>query len=234
MRLLITRPLEDAEKLAGVLAGLGHSSIVAPLMAVRFHDGSPINLDGVQGVLATSANGVRALVRRTPRRDITVYAVGPQTAEVARSAGFAPVRNAGGDANALASLLIARGSPIQGRLLHAAGEETAGHMKETLEANGFTVETVVLYGVEAAVSFPESAVKVMREGALDGVLLFSPRSARIFATLLSSEGLAHACARLTAFCISEATANGLGSLSFGRVAIAEAPNQQAVLDLLAG
>jgi len=60
------------------------------------------------------------------------------------------------------------------------------------------------------------------------VMLFSPRTARLFAALaegLPTEGL-------TAFCISPVTAEALSSMSFGRVMVAERPNQQAMLALL--
>ncbi len=69
-----------------------------PLLSVRFHDGPPLALDGAQAILATSANGVRALARRSRARDLPVFAVGPQTAEAAREAGFANVKSADGDA----------------------------------------------------------------------------------------------------------------------------------------
>src|SRR5262245_7200509 len=98
MQLLITRPLEDAVVIAELLRARGHVPIIAPLMDVHYRDGPPLGLDAVQAVLATSANGVRALARRTSRRDVPLYAVGPQTAESARSGGFKTVLSAEGDA----------------------------------------------------------------------------------------------------------------------------------------
>ena len=81
MRLLVTRPREDGEAFAKLLAARGHEAVVAPVMEVQFLAGPPVPLEGVQAVLATSANGVRALVRRTQRRDVPLFAVGPQTEE---------------------------------------------------------------------------------------------------------------------------------------------------------
>src|SRR5437868_13477440 len=97
MRLLVTRPQEDAESFAALLRNRGHLPIVAPLMEVHFLPGAPIAFDRVQAVLATSANGVRAIAGRSSRRDIALYAVGPQTAEAARQAGFPIVISAEGD-----------------------------------------------------------------------------------------------------------------------------------------
>src|SRR5258706_7453594 len=98
MRLLVTRPRDDAEAFAKALCARGHVAIVAPLMEMRVVAGAPVALEGVQGVLATSANGVRALAARTTPRDVTIYAVGPQTAEAAREAGLTVVISAEGDA----------------------------------------------------------------------------------------------------------------------------------------
>jgi uroporphyrinogen-III synthase len=232
MRLLITRPLADAEVFARHIAGLGHEAVIAPVMDVRTHSGPPILLDGVQAVLATSANGIRALAERTTRRDVTIYAVGPQTAEAAASACFGHVHNAAGDANALVEFVANHADPKDGPLLHAAGEETAGRLREALKARGFEVETAVLYDAHPAAELPAVAAQALREDALDGVLLFSPRSAKTFASLVAAAELANSCEKLTAFCISAATAAALAPLTFARMAVAGAPNQEAMLALL--
>jgi uroporphyrinogen-III synthase len=62
-------------------------------------------------------------------------------------------------------------------------------------------------------------------------MLFSPRSAKIFADLVTRAGLAPNCARVDAYCISAATAAALGGLTFARVAVAGQPNQDAMLAL---
>src|ERR1700689_2967092 len=102
MRVLVTRPYDDALETAAKLKALGHDAILAPLLEIRFHDGDEIALDGVQAILATSANGVRALARHSARRDVALFAVGRQSADVARAAGFRDVRSADGDGATLA------------------------------------------------------------------------------------------------------------------------------------
>jgi uroporphyrinogen-III synthase len=232
VRLLLTRPREDAQALAELIAARGHSSVIAPVMEVRYCEGPPITLEGVQGVLATSANGVRALARRCARRDVALYAVGPQTAEAAKRAGFQNLVSAEGDATALVETVAAKADPAAGKLLHAAGAETAGRLAHTLQSRGFVTEPVVLYEATAVTALSQEAVSAVAAGALDGVLLFSPRTARIFSALVAAAGVAEACARLQAFCISAATASAAGPLSFSRVAVAGVPNQEAMLALL--
>src|SRR5689334_506131 len=232
MRLLITRPQEDAIAIAKILRALGHAPIIAPLMAVQYREGPALTLEGVQAVLATSANGVRAIAQRTPRRDLPVYAVGPQTAESARSAGFKKVLSAEGDSSALVEFVGENADPAKGVLLHAAGAETAGRMKQALQAKGFTVETDVLYDAVPVTALPDNALDVLKDGTLQGVLLFSPRSAKTFATLVTEAKVASACEKLEAYCISAATAAALTPLSFARVAVAGVPNQNAMISLI--
>jgi uroporphyrinogen-III synthase len=201
-------------------------------MEVQFPPGPPLALDGVQGVLATSANGVRALSFRTARRDLTIYAVGPQTAEAARQSGFTVVISADGDAAALVETVAREADPAKGPLLHAAGAETAGRLRQALQARGFRVESAVLYEALPVTRLPAEAQDALRNNILDGVLIFSPRSAKTFATLTGAAGLSAQCAALIAFCISAATAEALAPLTFARVVIAGTPNQDAILDLI--
>jgi uroporphyrinogen-III synthase len=232
MRLLVTRPRDDAEAFAKILHMRGHVAIIAPVMEVHVMAGARIALDGVQAVLATSANGVRALAAGIERRDLTVYAVGPQTAEQAREAGFTIVISAEGDSSDLVEAVAREADPAKGALLHVAGAETAGRLQHALQARGFRVETAVLYEAVPVAKLPAEAEVALREGTVDGVFLFSPRSARSFVALVGDAGLAAQCAKLNACCISPATAEALNPLSFARVAVAGTPNQDAILDLV--
>ena len=230
MKVLVTRPVEDGAEIARRLAEMGHEALLAPLLTVQFHDGAPLALAGVQAVLATSANGVRALARRTVARDIPLLAVGPQTAEAAKAAGFIRVRNAGGDAVALAEAVPRWADPAAGALLHAAGAESGGGLAQALAAHGFEVRRMELYRVEAARDLPAAAGRALRENAVQAVLFFSPRSARVFAECVARAGLS--TAGLVAGCISANTAAALQGLPFAEVRIAAAPNQDALLACL--
>ncbi len=232
MRVLVTRPLEDAAVFAARLREMGHEPLIAPLLTVRFHDGPPLELEGIEGVLATSANGVRALARRTAQRDVPLYAVGPQTAEAARQAGFATVQSADGDAVALAETLpqwVKPGSV----LFHAAGAEGAGRLASLLASKGYEVRTAILYEVGAATALPGSVAQALSNGSLAAAFFFSPRSARVFAECAVRADLCKMCLGLSAVCISQATAEALKSLAFREILVAQRPNQDALLDCFA-
>jgi uroporphyrinogen-III synthase len=227
MRVLITRPEEDAARIAAILKSCGHEPIVAPLLKTNFHDGPDVSLDGVQAILATSANGVRALARRTERRDVALFAVGPQTEEEAHARGFASVRNANGDSKSLAAATRDWASPGKGALLHIKGADADGTLATLLKAQGFDVRTRVLYDV-ADIGLPEVVRVQLANHEIDAALFFSARSARIFTAAAAGCPLD----TVMAVCISTATAEALVPLAFRSVRVAPAPNQDALLACL--
>jgi uroporphyrinogen-III synthase len=228
MRVLVTRPVEDGEETARQLAQRGHQALIAPLLTVRFLDGPEVELDGVQAILATSANGVRALARRTRRRDVTLFAVGPKTANEAQAHGFQIVKSADGDADALALAARSWVEPGAGALLHVAGEGNDGKLAEKLKE--FSVRQAILYAVDPVEKLPEEAAKALSREILDAALFYSPRSAATFRDCVLREGLK--VEKLVAAAISAAAAASLAPLVFRDLRIAARPNQASLLLLL--
>ncbi len=179
MRVLVTRPLDDSRRTARRLAELGHEAVIAPLLRIRFPEHSQPELDGVQAVLATSSNGVRALALCSERRDISVFAVGTQTAAAARAAGFLKVFDAAGDATALARAVRTQLRTNLGALVHVMGVNAPQELRADLTSAGFDVRSWALYETIEARRLPVTAAKALREAALDAVLVFS-HAARSF------------------------------------------------------
>jgi len=232
MRLLVTRPEEDGATFSKALEDRGIASVMAPIMTVRFEDGIALDLDGVQAVLVTSANGVRALARMTRRRDVSLVAVGPATGEAARQAGFANVLVAGGDVERLAALAAATFRPDGGRLVHIAGSVVAGDLQGLLSKAGFRVDRIVAYAAEAGRRLPEAAGEALSDGTLDGVVFFSARTAALFVKLVKEAGLLERLSGIGAFCLSRAVAEALPRGLFGQVLVAERPEGAGLLDLI--
>jgi uroporphyrinogen-III synthase len=233
MRLLITRPQEDAGPLAEALARRGHEPLVESLMEIHAVEPAPtLALDGVQAVLLTSANGARALGRATPQRELKLLAVGDRTAEAAREIGFKDVASANGDVDDLARLARETLEPAKGKLLHVGGTAVAGDLVGALTGAGFQAERVALYEARPASALSASTMAALGRGDVDGVLLFSPRSAATFVDLVKAADLAAACGRLTAFCLSAAVASNLNGVNFRDIRVAERPEQAALLALL--
>jgi len=230
--LLNTRPAEDAAPLTQALEARGHVVTPAPLLDIQFDTDAAPDLAGVAGLLATSANGVRAFARSSSRRDLPLYAVGDATARAATGAGFDQVRSAAGDVATLANLVIEHCDPAAGALLHVAGTRVAGDLAGRLEAAGFDVRRAVLYRAGTAQSLPDAVLAGLKSGTIDGVMFFSPRTARQFVTLLTDAGLELAVASADVFCLSAAVAEAVDVLNWRSVHIAARPDQDALLRLI--
>jgi len=237
MRLLVTRPRADAESFAQALAARGIDTLIEPMIEIVDLPGPSIASDNLQAVLFTSVNGVRALVRRNRGdlaefADLPALAVGDATARAARGAGFRRVESAAGDVVALTDLVKARLSPAHGPLLHIAGSQVAGDLAGALTAAGFTVRRVAIYAARKATVLSAATLEALRQGKIDGVSFFSPRTAAAFVTLCRESGALPALAGIAALCLSQAVAQAAGAVSWRAIVVASRPDQDALLGCL--
>lgn len=234
MHLLSTRPNTGAapDPLAEALTAAGHRVTQAPLMSVSFCGTMP-SLDGVQGLIATSRNGLRAV---EPLPDaahaLPLFAVGPATAALGRGLGFKHVIEGPGGARELQTLILEKAKPSAGALLHLAGETLAFDLRGGLEDQGFTVRTEIVYKSEPAGAFPGEVAEAFRRGAYDAVVLMSPRTAKVYAALVDGAGLTAEARRMAHFCLSDAVGQELAALGAVRIAVARSPNSQEMLALI--
>jgi len=232
MRVLITRPAEDAEALGQALTRLGHEVLAAPLLEIEQVRGADLNLAGVQALVVTSANGVRAFAARSLVRTLAVYCVGDATARQARELGFQTVESANGDVCALARLVTEKCAPGDGALLHPAGSRLAGDLAARVHRAGFEYRRAVLYSATRATALPRTAHAALVAGHVDGVVLFSPRTGQTFARLVDLAGVGKHLKAVNAYCLSPAVASTIDTLSWQTVCVAAHPDQASLLALL--
>jgi uroporphyrinogen-III synthase len=90
VRVLVTRPAEQAAALSDALRTEGFEVVEQPLIEIVPLADEPVAVDGWDWVVVTSANGARELVRRASGRPTRVAAIGPGTADELVAAGWLP------------------------------------------------------------------------------------------------------------------------------------------------
>lgn len=231
MRLLVTRPEPDASKQAAALTACGQEAVVSPLITIEYLK-PPLALYRDQVLIVTSRNALRAaeqLSQLDALRELPLVAVGEATAKAARDFGYREVIEGPGTAKDMADLIAERFDPHRGRLIHLAGDHLAFDLTGALEPKGFYVETAVLYRSKAAEALTPEAEQRLAQGALDGVILMSPRTAEIFARLARNKG--YTLASLYGFCLSTAIAAKLQGLGLS-LRVPKAPRQEELLALI--
>lgn len=232
MRILVTRPSEDATRLSVRLAAMGVEAIAAPLLDIRNIAGVALDLSGVQAILFTSANGVRAFSARSDERTIPALCVGDATAREAKDEGFVAVKSATGDVAALADLVKAECVLTGGALLHPAGSKVAGDLAGRLQAGGFTYQREVLYEAVKTDALPVEAHQALTAGEVDGVLFYSPRTGAAFAKLVRDADLEGSLGSVTAYCLSDGVKDKIKDLEWAAIKVAKTPDQETLLALI--
>ncbi|HEU0221198.1 MAG TPA: uroporphyrinogen-III synthase [Paracoccaceae bacterium] len=232
-RLLLTRPEAEARDFAAAIEAAwgGRFELAFLPLTEIVHETAPVALEGIQGLLFTSANGVRAFAEANPRRELPALCVGPGTAEAARRAGFS-AESADGDAGALARLAANAWMPGAGAFLHVRGRDSAGDLVAALAPEGIEVREVVLYDARAISGVPAEMASVLEAGAFDAVLFFSPRAGKLFAAFAAESaaaGRGWALKQAAALCISRAVAAQVQGLGFGGVRVAARPDRAGML-----
>ena len=225
MRLIVTRPQEDAGALLAKLVALGHRTVALPLLNIVPRRSWQIPARHYQAVCATSANAVRALGKAGELVAVPILTVGPQSLRAARDAGFAKCEAHGGDVRGLAGFITGNLDPANGPILYLSGAETSGDLEGALVKAGFDVTRLVLYD---AVAVDHAVLPALRDH--DGVLLYSPRSARLWAALVQKSGQEAAARNLAHYCLSANVAAALPPS--WPASVAGRPEEAAILALL--
>jgi uroporphyrinogen-III synthase len=89
VKVIVTRPREQAGPLVARIEELGHEVVACPLIEIEPFE-EPVDVEGYDWVIVTSPNGAHELVRRARGRLPRVAAVGPGTAETLRELGVEP------------------------------------------------------------------------------------------------------------------------------------------------
>ena len=233
MRLLITRPEPDGDRTGEILLRLGHRVVQAPMLR-RVKLAQP-EVDLAPAAIAfTSRNAIRA-VQDWPVaakwKDLPVFTVGEASAEAAMEVGFSDVRSAKGAGADLAAKISGALSRDATVLYPNANERSDGFENEMQKA-GFKLVAIEAYRMEEARALPGEIVRQLNAGEIDGVLLYSERTARVFAGLAEKAGCAAACQGLQFYVLSARIAAVLAPLQGARTLIAGKPDEEHLIHLI--
>ncbi len=158
MKVIITRPRDQAGPLVARLEELGHEVVECPLIEIEPFE-EAVDVDGYEWVIVTSPNGARELARRARGTLPKVAAVGPGTAETLRELGIEPafvpkVSSQDG--------LLEEFPQPEGRILFAAAEGARRGAIDALEADFVPLYRTRLVSLEEP---PDGDLVVLASGS---------------------------------------------------------------------
>ena len=158
MKVIVTRPRDQAGPLVARLEELGLEVVECPLIEIEPFD-EAVDVEGYEWVIVTSPNGARELARRANGSLPKVAAVGPGTAETLRELGIEPAfvpRVSSQDG------LLEEFPRPEGRILFAGAEGSRKRAIETLQADFVPLYRTRLVTPERP---PEGDVVVLASGS---------------------------------------------------------------------
>jgi uroporphyrinogen-III synthase len=167
VKVIVTRPADQAERLVDAIERLGHEVVRCPVLAIEPIGDGAVDVTGYDWVVVTSVNGAAELARRRRGTLSRVAAVGPGTAEALAEYG---IRVDLVPAVSTQEGLVAELPRRPGRVLFAGAEGARPYLVEALGADFVPLyRTVALEPVDT----PEG----------DVVVLASASAARAFGAL---------------------------------------------------
>lgn len=156
--LLITRPSPLGESLVKDLQEQGFNAMHWPLTKIITTQTPAPEIAAINAIIATSQNAAKALQQQvwSLKKQIPVYAVGPQTANAFRALGFDDVRTppqSAGWETLTAHILEKETTPIT--MLRLRGEPEKGHITQHLTTAGHHVVERCLYRAETEENIPQ-------------------------------------------------------------------------------
>jgi uroporphyrinogen-III synthase len=204
---LITRPNTEAKPTGDKLETMGHRVLYAPMLKI-----DPISFEiphESRSLILTSKNGARFGLANIGDKDRAIFAVGEQTAAVARAMGFTNITVGPGTARKLVPLLLECGINQKREYAHLCGNEIAYNISAVLSDEGIDAVNTVTYQTLPNRSFNMAVEEAMNEGKVDSVLFYSPRTATIFEEAISETGHHDWLPQLDAYCLSPRVADEL-------------------------
>lgn len=230
MRLLVTRPEPDCRKTAERIRALGAEAVEAPMLMLGSLLPERFDLAGVDGLAVTSARVAGFLEGHAQIPELVklpVFCVGDRTAAAMKNAGFENVRSANGDVSALAEL-IAVEQP-EGKLLYPCAKDRAGDLEGDLAKKGISCTPVIIYVMDPVTVLPPFVLKDLRDKSINGVLIYSKRTAQTFLEAMKAAGALGLLKDQKIFAISPQAAEPIAG--YACVQTAEHPSEETLLTL---
>jgi uroporphyrinogen-III synthase len=231
MRVIVTRPLDQARHTASRLIAMGHEPIILPLTEIAPLDADLSALDTCDTLVVTSRNAIASLASRTGLHTKPVFAVGAATAEELRRAGFTAVQSANGNAQDLADL-VRESLPAPARIGYPCGQIRSPTLETTLRGAGYTIVAIEVYQTHLVSYTTNTLSAVFAVAEPTAVIIMSTANAERLAWLLRNHFPDQTLDFLSFIMISAAVARPLTQAGFPNIAIAEHPTEADVLAAL--
>ncbi|MEK6734246.1 MAG: uroporphyrinogen-III synthase [Pseudomonadota bacterium] len=220
MKLLITRPIKQAQEFSQQVENLGNEAIIYPLLEI-----TNLNIDlevikKFDGIIITSRNALDSIFNLN--KEIKLYIVGKQTAEYANILDFKNVQFAGETITELKKIINQKDN-----LLYCSGDNVTDDLK------GYkNIKRIIVYNSNPIKEISNNIIDFFYEKETKVISLFSLKTAENLLYLLNKYNLLLYCDKIILLALSSKIAAVFNDIKFKKILVAGRPDQQAMLSLI--
>lgn len=218
--ILLTRPFQDAQRIAPDFENLGHDVLISPLLKIIHHD---IAIPSCDALCLSSQNALPSV--KDTHKKTPIYCVGTHTSNALKSLGFSEVIST---PTAQELLKILRHETSFRRMLYLAGEISTLDFSKHLPC----CHKIVCYDAIAQDAFSPEALAALQNNQMTYIPLYSMRSFEILIKLLMKNEID--LGRIIILALSQDIANQAQEFDFKEILIAKGPTHDSLLNLLIG
>lgn len=203
MKILITRPIDEATALAKEITDLGHHPVIAPLLEIELFQSIDFKDFGkYEAIIISSKNTLKAISNADKK--LKLFIVGEQSTEFAKSLGFINTTYAGSNITELKKYI----DPCN-NLLYLSGID----ISDDLSSLGNKITRLEVYQAKAIKSASNDFLSFIKLNHLKLCVFFSKRTAQIFLNLIKKYKLESYCDKMISLSLSDAIDNNLKGLN---------------------
>ncbi|MBN9412813.1 MAG: uroporphyrinogen-III synthase [Candidatus Paracaedimonas acanthamoebae] len=229
MKVLLTRPQYDSQKLAKDLQDYGIESHINPLLEIE-QKHFQYDPERAQAFVITSLNGLRSFATQNQERSLPLFVVGQESMNLASSFHFKKIIPGNGTALSLLPLIQTTCSPAEKEIACITGDYIHTDLILPLTELGFSAKQIIAYNTIECTSLDLQTQNFLKDKTISVVTFFSPRSAQIFAKLV--ENYKDLCQFLYGVCLSPEISNIVSEIKWRKLYTAASPSRQEIIEIL--
>ena len=229
MHILLTRPLEDCNKMILKFKSLGHNVSHLPLISIEGLKYESLNFSDFKGIVFTSANAIKFLDVKNIDKKLNCFCVGSATEKKARSAGFQNVFAADGNVNNLKELILLNFNTSDGKLLYVSGEIISSNLDQNLISEGYNIKRVIDYRTNPIEKFEQSFIDKLKIKMPEIVHIYSQNSAINFLNVIKNYQLESLWMNTNLMCIGEKTSSILNEIKWKKIFLFNSGEEEFLL-----
>ncbi len=233
MKVLLTRPSEDAISTSNYLSSFSIESCIAPLLKIKKVRHKKIDAEKYDFFLFTSKNGVRHfnLKNKNFNGSKIIFAVGLETKEALVNSGYKNLVNTNGNLDNLKMKIVKYLKPNY-RILHPTYLSQNTQIENFFHNHGCNYFCVKCYDTEKVNEEKSLFKKFMTSKDNNVITLYSSLTAHSFIDEIKKLNLVECSRKKLFIVISEKVKKVLLSFYGFNVFVADYPNEKAMIDLV--